>query len=107
MNNYVTYHLHSSNSLLDSCTSYQEYIDYAASIGQKAICFTEHGNLYQWFGKKLYAESKGLKYLHGVECYLTERFKNPDDKDDKNIRDNYHTASCSSHTPPRTWRNWR
>ena len=46
MDNYVTYHLHSSYSLLDSCTRFQDYVDYAASLGQKAICFTEHGNIY-------------------------------------------------------------
>ena len=90
-NNYVTYHLHTEDSLLDSCTNYKDYIDYAALLGQKAICFTEHGNIYNWYKKKSYAESKGLKYLHGIEVYLTERFKNPDDPDDKNIRDNYHT----------------
>ena len=85
MGNYVTYHLHSQDSLLDSCTSYKDYIDYAASLGQTAICFTEHGNIYNWEKKKSYAESHGLKYLHGIECYLTEKFA------EKNIRDNYHT----------------
>lgn len=32
----------------------------------------------------MYANSKGLKYLHGVECYLTSTL-------DEKIRDNYHT----------------
>lgn len=91
MNNYVTYHLHSMDSLLDSATHYKDYIDYAASIGQSSIGFSEHGNIYNWTAKKQYAESKGLKYLHGMECYLTERLKDPDNKEDKNIRDNYHT----------------
>lgn len=89
--NYVCYHLHSWDSLLDSCTDWHDYIDYAAELGQTAIGFTEHQNIYNWFAKKQYAESKGLKYLHGIECYLTERFKDPNNKDDKNIRDNYHT----------------
>ena len=84
MDNYVTYHLHSSYSLLDSCTRFQDYVDYAASLGQKAICFTEHGNIYNWTKKKLYCESKGLKYLHGVEVYLTESHIDRQ-------RDNYHT----------------
>ena len=90
-NNYMCYHLHSWDSLLDSCTDWHDYIDYAAELGQSAIGFSEHGNIYNWFAKKQYAESKGLKYLHGIECYLTERFKDPNNKDDKNIRDNYHT----------------
>ena len=83
-NNYVTYHLHSEDSLLDSCTNYKLYIDKAVELGQKAICFTEHGNIYNWIEKKMYCEEKGIKYLHGVECYLTESL-------DEKVRDNYHT----------------
>lgn len=82
--NYVTYHLHTENSLLDSCTNYKLYVDRAVELGQKAICFTEHGNIYNWIEKKMYCDEKGIKYLHGVECYLTESL-------DEKIRDNYHT----------------
>ena len=92
MSNYTAYHVHTQDSLLDSATYFKDYIDYAASLGQTAIGFSEHGNIFNWVAKKQYAESKGLKYLHGIEVYLTERLKNPDDKDDKNIRDNYHTV---------------
>ena len=84
MDNYVTYHLHSSYSLLDSATSYKDYIDYAAQIGQTAICFTEHGNIFNWVKKKIYCEERGLKYLHGVECYLTRTHE-------EKVKDNYHT----------------
>lgn len=83
-NNYVTYHLHTENSLLDSCTNHKLYADYAASIGQKAIGYSEHGNTYNWIEKKMYANSKGLKYLHECEVYLTESL-------DVKVRDNYHT----------------
>lgn len=69
---------------MDSCTSYSDYIDYAAKLRQKAICFTEHGNIFNWIKKKIACEKKGLKYLHGVECYLTR------DHNDRE-RDNYHT----------------
>lgn len=84
MNNYVVYHLHTMDSLLDSATSFQEYVDYAVSLGQKAICFTEHGNVYNWYKKYEYCKKKGIKFLYGIECYLTETFET-------NIRDNYHT----------------
>lgn len=84
MSNYVVYHLHSTDSLLDSATSYKDYIDYAVSLGQKAICFTEHGNVYNWYKKYEYCKEKGIKFLFGIECYLTETF-------DRKIRDNYHT----------------
>ena len=84
MNNYVTYHLHTMDSLLDSCTSYKDYIDYAVELGQKAIGFSEHGNLYNWQSKWAYCKEKGIKYIHGIEVYLTETLE-------EKIRDNYHT----------------
>ena len=83
--NYVAYHLHSDLSLLDSCTKFGDYVDYAVQNGQHAIAFTEHGNILNWVHKKMYCDTMGIKYLHGVECYLTE---NPRDK----VRDNYHTV---------------
>ena len=83
-NNYTTYHLHTMDSLLDSCTNYKDYIDYAVELGQKAIAFSEHGNIYNWVSKWLYCKEKGIKYIHAIEVYLTETFE-------ENIRDNYHT----------------
>ncbi len=84
MNNYVVYHLHTDRSLLDSCTGYKDYIDMASQLGQKAICFTEHGNTFNWIEKKMYCEEKGVKYMHGVEMYLTESIE-------PKVRDNFHT----------------
>lgn len=123
MNNYTVYHLHSELSLLDSTTNYKDYILRAKDSGQKAICFTEHGNTYNWVEKKMfcemthykvyhddvfeYTDAKHLdkvkqrfyeffhcdpfikelppiKYIHGVEVYLTETL-------DEKIKDNYHT----------------
>jgi len=83
-NNYVTYHLHTDRSLLDSCTHYKDYIDKAVELGQKAICFSEHGNIFNWVEKKLYCKEKEIKYLHGVEIYLTESLE-------EKVRDNFHT----------------
>ena len=69
--NYVVYHLHSDLSLLDSATKFEDYVRRAVELGQKAIAFTEHGNIYQWVAKKMCCDKAGIKYLHGVECYLT------------------------------------
>lgn len=88
MSNYCCYHLHTEQSLLDSCTNYKLYVDKAKKFGQTAICFTEHGNLYSWVEKKMYCDEQGIKYLHGVECYLTKSLVNADGN---KIRDNYHT----------------
>ena len=87
-NNYTVYHLHDDNSLLDSCTSYKLYIDRAVELGQKAIFFTNHGNIHNWIEKKMYCDEVGIKTNLSVECYLTE-FLEP------KIRDNYHTVLIS------------
>lgn len=117
MGNYTVYHLHTELSLLDSCTNFKLYVDKAKELGQFAICFTEHGNCYDWIEKKEYCEEQGIKYLHGVEAYLTkELFEYPEIPDEwyeahlgcdeketqeelsefleenkKKVRDNYHT----------------
>ena len=82
--NYVSYHTHSDYSLLDSTTDFKMYIQKAVELGQKAICFTEHGNTRGWVAKKLACDAAGIKYLHGIEMYLTEELE-------PKVRDNYHT----------------
>lgn len=77
--NYVVYHLHTELSLLDSATKYSDYIARAVELGQTAIAFTEHGNIYQWVEKKIACDKVGLKYLHGCEVYLTEALLMPPD----------------------------
>lgn len=119
-NNYVKYHLHSdlSNGVtnIDSVTKYKEYIDYAASLGMKAMAFTEHGCIFEWVHKKEAIEAAGMKYIHAAEVYLTEElYKYPEVPDEfcesllgtdekeaqeeinnyleenkKQVRDNYH-----------------
>lgn len=86
--NYTVYHLHDDNSLLDSCTSYKQYIDKAVELGQSSICFANHGNVHNWVEKKMYCDENGIKYMFGIECYLTEHLE-------PKIRDNYHTVLIS------------
>ena len=71
--NYVAYHVHSDYSVLDSCTNFKQYVDRAVELGQKAIAFTEHGRPLGWIAKKMYCDEKGIKFIRGVECYLTEK----------------------------------
>jgi len=82
--NYTVYHLHDDCSLLDSCTKFKDYVDKAAELGQTSIGISNHGNIFNWIEKKLYCDSKGIKYLHGVEIYLTRQYE-------PKVRDNYHT----------------
>ena len=86
--NYTIYHLHSdlSNGVtnIDSITKFEEYVDYAASLGMKAMAFSEHGSVFQWVKKKTYIEKKGMKYIHAQEFYMTEElFQSPDTEEYK------------------------
>ena len=87
MENYVAIHLHSmfSNGVtnVDSITDYKEYVAYAKELGMKAMCFTEHGSVFSWLHKKEEIERAGMKYIHGVEAYITETLY-------EKVRDNYH-----------------
>ena len=49
------------------------------------LWFTEHGNIFNWVEKKMYCDEHGIKYMHGVECYLTSALS-------PKVRDNYHTV---------------
>ena len=87
MNIYTPLHLHTmmSNSftVLDSVNSYSQYIEKAKEYGIKSLCFTEHGNVMSFYNKKLECESNNIKYIHGVECYVTKCLN-------EKLRDNYH-----------------
>ena len=87
VNNYTVTHLHTelSNGVtnIDSITKFQDYIDRAIELGMTAIAFTEHGNIFRHVKKRQYCQKNGIKYIHGVEIYLTETLE-------EKIRDNYH-----------------
>lgn len=84
MDNYVPLHVHTELSLLDSCTNFKDYVKFCVDNNIKAICFTEHGNIFQHFAKRQYCKENGIKYLHGCEVYLTSQLE-------PKVRDNYHT----------------
>lgn len=85
MNNYTVYHLHSDYSLLDSATGFSEYVRLAVENGQTALASTEHGKPTGWVSKKMMCDQAGIKFIHGVEIYLTENLA-------EKVRDNYHTV---------------
>ena len=91
--NYVVYHLHSdlSNGVtnIDSVTKYTEYIEYAKSLGMKALGFSEHGSVFEHIKKKEIIEKAGMKYIHGEEFYVTEALIGDNGK---KIKDNYHVV---------------
>lgn len=81
--------MHTEYSLLDSCSKFQEYVELAVKNGQTAIASTEHGKPLGWVSKKMMCDKAGIKFIHGVEIYLTEALVS--ENGDK-IRDNYHTV---------------
>lgn len=89
MRNYTIIHLHSdlSNGTtnIDSVTKFDDYINKAVELNMKAIAFTEHGNMFNWVKKKITCDNVGIKYIHGVEAYITETLN-------EKIRDNYHVC---------------
>lgn len=93
--NYTVLHLHTDFSSvttnIDSVTKYNQYIDRAKELGMKSIAFSEHGNIFSWEKKMSYCKENGIKYIHGVEAYVTESLTNK-------IRDNYHICLYAKNT---------
>lgn len=87
MGNYFCYHLHSdlSNAVtnIDSVTKYHEYIERAKECGMRALAFSEHGSVMEWWHKKSAIEAAGMKYAHSAEAYLTTTLE-------EKVRDNLH-----------------
>lgn len=85
--NYIVFHCHTMLSnpttTMDSVNSFQDYANKAKELNMKAICYSEHGNVYEWLHKKEYVEKLGMKYIHGIEAYITEDINNKQ-------RDNHH-----------------
>jgi len=85
-NNYTMLHCHTqygNGGFIDSVASYKDYIDRAKELGMIAIAITEHGGVWSHYNKKKYAESQGLKFIHGSEFYVTATLT-------EKIRDNMH-----------------
>lgn len=52
-------------------------------MGMKALAFSEHGSIMEWYHKKKAIEDAGMKYVHAIEAYLTTTLS-------EKVRDNYH-----------------
>ena len=92
--NYVPYHVHTyfSNCLIniDSVTRPEQYVAKAQEYGIKALSFSEHGNIFNWLGKKQSIEAAGMKYIHSAEVYVTRSIAPNESGEPTKIRDNYH-----------------
>lgn len=76
MVNYFVFHLHSMlsnpSTNIDSVTNFKSYVSEAKRLGMKGLCFSEHGNIFEFCHKKEEIEAAGMKYVHGMEAYLTD-----------------------------------
>ena len=92
MQNYTIFHCHSmlSNGVtnIDSITNFRSYIELAKNEGMNALCFSEHGSVFEWVHKKEEIEKAGMKYIHASEVYITESIN-------EKVRDNYHCVLIS------------
>ncbi|MFB5758896.1 DNA polymerase III subunit alpha [Paenibacillus medicaginis] len=92
MNNYTVFHCHSdlsnatSSMAVDSTTKFTQYLDLAQQLEMKSFCFSEHGSVMNWVNKKKEVETRGMKYIHANEIYVTEYI----DKEQGLVRDNMH-----------------
>jgi len=86
--NYTIYHLHDDRSntiLIDSTSKQEQYIEKAKGLNMNALAFSNHGNVFNWVESKQKVEKAGMKYIFGVEAYMTMTLS-------EKIRDSYHVG---------------
>ena len=66
-------HLHTDYSLLDGACDVEKLVDHVASIGQKAVAITDHGNIYGAVHFFEAAKKKGVKPILGCELYICKK----------------------------------
>lgn len=80
---FINLHVHTSLSILDGMSRIDELVSRVKSLNQSAVAVTEHGNLFS--AVKMYKECKkqSVKYIHGVELYVSPKSRFDKDKDNK------------------------
>lgn len=71
---WISLHQHtdiSNSNYFEVVTQFKDYVAYAKEHGLHAVTSTEHGNVVRWIYRKDLAEQAGLKYIHGMEAYVT------------------------------------
>ncbi len=77
-------HLHTEYSLLDGACDVHKLVDRVASLGQKSVAMTDHGNIYGAVHFFNAAKAKGIKPILGCELYVCKaedhRAETPNDQ---------------------------
>lgn len=63
-------HIHTKYSLLDAIIDPEQLIRGMAERGEKALCVTEHGNVYSNVEIYKLCKRYGVKYMYGCEMYI-------------------------------------
>ena len=79
----VDLHIHTCYSLLDSTIKLQPLVERSKELGRKALCVTEHGNLYSSVELYKLCQKYGLKYIMGCEMYITPQHPSIKNKENK------------------------
>ena len=66
-------HLHTDYSLLDGACDVDKLVERVASIGQKSVAMTDHGNIYGAVHFFDAAKKKGVKPILGCELYVCKK----------------------------------
>lgn len=69
--------------MFEVASKFDDYVDVVKEQGENTICITNHGNIAGWVNRKKLAEANGMKYIHGMEAYVTDSL-------DAKVADNYH-----------------
>jgi DNA polymerase III subunit alpha len=70
MSEFTHLHLHTEYSLLDGACDVAKLVDRVASLGQKAVAMTDHGNIYGAVHFFNAAKAKDIKPILGCELYV-------------------------------------
>ena len=70
MTEFTHLHLHTEYSLLDGACDVYKLVDRVASLGQKSVAITDHGNIYGAVHFFDAAKAKGIKPILGCELYV-------------------------------------
>ena len=79
----VDLHVHTCKSLLDSTIKLEELVIRSKELNRKALCVTEHGNLYSSIELYKLCQQYGLKYVMGCEIYITPQHPSIKNKENK------------------------
>ena len=73
MSEFTHLHLHTDYSLLDGACDVDKLVERVASIGQKSVAMTDHGNIYGAVHFFDAAKKKGIKPILGCELYICKK----------------------------------